>query len=291
MKQVLIVGCGYTGRRIARTLQRRGEAVSALVRTPQSAESLAAESIEAQAVDLDSAPPQTLKLKDLRVFYLAPPPSAGVTDPRISRFLTLCHGEDRPARILYFSTTGVYGDCHGDWVDESRPAHPAADRARRRWDAERQLHAWRETTGGELVILRVAGIYGPGRLPLERLRKGLPLVREEEAPYTNRIHVDDLVTAAVAAMDKAPDGTLLNACDGHPSTMNDYFGRLADLAGLPRPPVVALDDAGDALSPGMLSYMRESRRLSNHRLIETLGISLKYPTLEQGLPACFEHTP
>ena len=291
MDQALIVGCGYTGRRIARRLLARGDAVRALTRTPQSAESLIKEGIPAQALDLDSAPLQDLTHSGARVFYLAPPPGVGVSDPRIGRFLSCCTGRHCPARILYFSTTGVYGDCQGDWVDESRPARPAADRARRRWDAEQQLQAWRKTTGGELVILRVAGIYGPGRLPLERLRKGLPLLRRAQAPYSNRIHVDDLVTAALAAMDRAEDGALFNACDGNPSTMNDYFGRLADLAGLPRPPEVALDDAADALSPGMLSYMQESRRLSNRRLLDALGIRLAYPTLDAGLRACFRQMP
>lgn len=290
MAQVLIVGCGYTGRRIASKLKARGDRVRALVRSQESARALADAGISAVAVDLDRPPLPELAQSGDRVFYLAPPPNTGATDPRMRNFLGACSGAARPERILYFSTTGVYGDCHGDWVDESWPANPGVDRARRRRDAEEQLAAWRRETGGERVILRVAGIYGPHRLPLDRLRKRLPLVREEEAPFTNRIHVDDLVDAAIAAMDNAPDDALFNACDGHPSTMNDYFDRLADLAGLERAPVVPLSEAADALSPGMLSYMRESRRLSNRRLVETLGLTLRYPTLADGLPACFEHS-
>ena len=137
------------------------------------------------------------------------------------------------------------------------------------------------------VILRVAGIYGPGRLPLERLRRRLPLVAEREAPFTKRIHVDDLVDVAVTAMERAPDGAIYNACDGHPTTMNDYFNRVADLAGLARPPVVPLAEAPEALSAGMLSYMQESRRLSNRRLLDELGITLTYPILSEGLASCF----
>jgi len=290
MHQVLIVGCGYTGRRIASKLRARGDRIRAWVRTSESARALEEAGIPATVVDLDRRPlPQGPQAGE-RVFYLAPPPGSGTTDPRMTHFLEACGRSGQPARILYFSTTGVYGDCHGDWVDESRPANPGVDRARRRWDAEQQLRAWHEATSGALVVLRVAGIYGPGRLPLDRLRKRLPLVREQEAPFTNRIHVDDLVEAAIAAMDSASDDALFNACDGHPSTMNDYFDRLADLAGLERAPVVPLAEAADALSPGMMSYMQESRRLSNRRLVEALGLTLNYPTLADGLPACFEHS-
>jgi nucleoside-diphosphate-sugar epimerase len=132
----------------------------------------------------------------------------------------------------------------------------------------------------------VAGIYGPGRLPLERIRRGLPLVCEEEAPYSNRIHADDLVDTCVAAMERGRSGAVYNVCDGNPTTMTDYFFRVADATGLARPPVLSLEDAEGALSAGMMSYMRESRRLSNRRLREELGVVLAYPDLAAGLPSC-----
>jgi len=160
-----------------------------------------------------------------------------------------------------------------------------ADRARRRWDAEQVLRAWSRGSGSELVILRVAGIYGPGRLPLERIRRGLPLVREEESPYSNRMHADDVVAACVAAMERGAAGEVYNVADGHPSTMTDYFFRLADAAGLPRPPVLTLEKAAEVLSQGMMSYMHESRRLSNRRIREELGVNLRYPYLAEGLAA------
>lgn len=286
MTQALIVGCGYTGQRIAKVLAARNESVTALVRSAHSATELTQSGLNALAVDLDRPPLPALPLAGSRVFYLAPPPAQGTVDPRMTAFLESCARDGQPGRILYFSTTGVYGDCSGAWVDEDRPPAPNADRARRRWDAEQQLRGWRDRTGGELVIFRVAGIYGPDRLPLRRLREGLPLVEEAEAPFTNRIHVDDLVMAAIAAMDRAPDNALYNLSDGHPSTMNDYFNRIADLTNLPRPPTVTMAEAADALSAGMLSYMQESRRLTNRRLLDELGISLRYPTLAEGLPAC-----
>ncbi|MFM1891118.1 MAG: hypothetical protein RLZ44_195 [Pseudomonadota bacterium] len=284
---VLIVGCGDVGRRVAAELLAAGEPVTGLVRSAESAARLAALGGVPLLADLDLADLPPLPSAGAQVFYFAPPPPRGDTDPRIGRFLTACGRDGQPRRIVAISTTGVYGDCHGEWVDEDRPPNPQVDRARRRWDAEQQLHAWRRQHGGELVILRVAGIYGPGKLPLERLRQGLPMIPEHEAPWTNRIHIDDLVTVCLAAMQRAPDGALYNVSDGHPGNMTDYFNRVADLAGLPRPPLVPLAEAEGQLSAGLLSYLGESRRLRNDRLLRDLAIELRYPGLEAGLPACF----
>jgi nucleoside-diphosphate-sugar epimerase len=253
------------------------------VRNAESVQTLEHNGIPAGRCDLARDSLAALPFAGSRVFHLAPPPGNGVVDLHTRRLVAAFAHQAHPARVVYVSTTGVYGDCEGAWVDESWPARPAADRSRRRLDAEQTLRAWSRDSGGELVILRVAGIYGPGRLPLERIRRGLPLVRKEEAPYSNRIHADDLVEACVTAMERAPTGALYNVCDGHPSTMTDYFFRVADAAGLPRPPVLSLADAQDQLSAGMMSYMRESRRLSNRRLLEELAVRLRFPTLEEGL--------
>ena len=135
-------------------------------------------------------------------------------------------------------------------------------------------------------MLRVAGIYGPGRLPLERIRQGVPMVREAESPYSNRIHVDDLATVCMAAMERGRPGAVYNACDGNPSTMTGYFLAIADAAGLSRPPLIPMAEAAGQVSEAMLSYLGESRRLSNRRLTEDLGVVLRYPTLAHGLPIC-----
>lgn len=283
----LIVGCGYVGRRLAERLRGRGERVTGVVRSEASAGQLRAIGLEAVQADLDSSRP-ALPTDHLRIFYLAPPPARGRRDPRLGRFLAGLAGKGEPRRIVYISTTGVYGDCGGDWVDESRPVAPVAERSMRRWDAEQRLRAWSDAGGGELVILRVAGIYGPGKLPLERLRQGVPMVRECDAPWTNRIHVDDLVSVLLAAMDRAAPGSLYNVSDGHPGTMTDYFNRVADLTGLPRPPMIDLAEAEQRLSPGMLSYLRESRRLSNRKLLDELDLELAHPSLDTGLPACLD---
>jgi nucleoside-diphosphate-sugar epimerase len=283
---MLILGCGYVGERLARHYLRRGRQVTGLVRSEASRASLAAEGIRAVARDLGTDSLADLAFAGEQVFHLAPPPSDGGQDPQTRRLVSAFSRTGNPSRVVYLSTTGVYGDCGGAWVDESRPPAPVADRARRRWDAEQALGEWSRETGGELVVLRVAGIYGPGRLPLQRIRRGLPLVAEEEAPYSNRVHVEDLVTACAAAMERGENGRVYNVCDGSPTTMTDYFFRVADAAGLPRPPVLSMADAAEALSAGMLSYMRESRRLSNRRMREELGVTLRYPDLTVGLPAC-----
>ncbi len=308
---MLILGCGYIGRRVARRYLDRGESVVGVVRSARSVAELQRDGIPAIVCDLAVDSLAELPLAGERVLHLVPPPRQGSLDTLTRRLVSAFAPQGQPARLVYISTTGVYGDCGGAWVDESWPARPSADRARRRWDAEQTLGRWslagtgesaadpegsgsagrlaggRPDLGAELVVLRVAGFYGPGRLPLERIRQGLPLVREQEAPYSNRIHADDLAQACVLAMERAEASSLYNVCDGNPSTMTDYFFRVADGAGLPRPPVLALADAAGELSPGMLSYVRESRRLSNRKLVEELGVALRFPTLDSGLEDCF----
>lgn len=283
---MLIVGCGDVGRRIAARARQATQPVFCLTGSPQSAADLLENGLNARAVDLDTADPALDGDWDqTQVYYLAPPPARGTEDPRMRRFLgALPTG--RRHRIVYISTTGVYGDCGGAWVDERRPPNPSVDRARRRHDAEQQLQRWRRQGHGEVVILRVAGIYGPGKLPLERIRQQVPMIDAADAPWTNRIHIDDLVQVCEAAMAHGQDGEVYNVSDGQPGNMRDYFDRVADLYGLPRAPVIPLNAARDTLSAGMLSYLAESRRLDNRKMLEGLGVTLRYPTLADGLAAC-----
>jgi nucleoside-diphosphate-sugar epimerase len=284
----LIIGCGYLGRAVASAYLEQGVSVTGLVRTPESAEKLRALGIQAAVADLDSTLLPQLPLKSADIFNFCPPPAAGEQDSRMRQLIQEFSRQGDPRRIVHLSTTGVYGDCGGAWVDESHPVSPVATRAKRRWDGETLLREWRDRSAGELVVLRVAGIYGPGKLPLERLRNGLPLLRESEAPFSNRIHIADLARVCVAAMDRGRDGEVYNVSDGHPTTMTDYFNRLADAAGLPRPPLIALAQGEEQLSAGMMSYMRESRRLDNRKMLRELGVRLQYPTLAQGLPMCLD---
>lgn len=283
---MLIMGCGYVGARLARQCLERGQPVTGVVRSAAGIARLAELGVSARAADLAQGDLTGLPLAGARLFHLAPPPATGTEDLHTRRLVAAFARAGDPRRVVYISTTGVYGDCGGAWVDETWPACPNVDRSRRRWDAEQVLTRWSQASGGELVVLRVAGIYGPGRLPLERIRQGVPLVRQEESPFSNRIHVDDLVSALIAAMERGLPGTVYNACDGHPSTMTEYFLAIAEAAGLPPPPLIAMDAAAGQLSEAMLSYLAESRRLCNRRLTEELGVGLRYPTLAEGLPGC-----
>lgn len=287
---MFIVGCGYVGMAVALRERERGAHVRALARSSASAERLQAAGIEAVAGDLDDPDSlQALSLAGACVYYFAPPPSAGISDPRMEALLEALRPHTRPQRLVLISTTGVYGDCGGQWVDEERPPNPQTDRARRRLAAEQALQAWAKRMGVPIVILRVAGIYSPDRLPIERLRKGLPVLCEEESPWSNRVHADDLVTACLGAADCGRPGRIYNISDGHPTTMTDYFNRVAEAVGLPRPPQVTLAQAKTMLSPEMLSYLSESRRLDNTRMRTELGVVLRYPTLADGLAACATH--
>ncbi|MDZ7747724.1 MAG: SDR family oxidoreductase [Halofilum sp. (in: g-proteobacteria)] len=282
----LIVGCGDVGRRLARALITAGLRPVGLVRSQGAADALGRQGIAPVVTDLDrqvDEPPAAAA--DGTVFYLVPPGAeADDDDPRLRRFLAACE-EAVPRRLVYLGTSGVYGDCGGAWVDESRPPAPLTARAQRRLAAEGIARAWCEAHGTELVVLRVGGIYGPGRLPLDRLDR-MTVVCPDEAPWSNRIHVDDLVAVLHAAALRAPAGRIYNVADGDPTTMTDFLYAVADIAGMPRPPCVPLADAPAHLSPGMLSFVQESRRLDVTRLRRELGVTPRFATLAEGLADC-----
>jgi len=285
---VLIVGCGDVGRRVATLLQSQGRSPTCIVRSSESRDALLAAGFDACCIDLDAGETADgWSSGYAEIHYFAPPPPVGETDPRMTAFLQGLSSDNPPRRIVYISTSAVYGDCRGEWITEAQPLNPATARGRRRLDAESQLMAWCGEHGCEWTLLRVPGIYGPGKLPLERLRQGLPVLRETDSPYTNRIHVDDLAAICVAAMSSRSCNTVYNVSDGHPSNMTDYFFRVADAAGLPRPREVTREEAQRVLSPGMLSFLNDSRRMDNTRLLEELGITLQYPDLDAGLASCF----
>ena len=262
---------------MAQRLRKMGREVTGVVRSDQSAATLRQIGIAALQIDLDAeAPPASKAL----LFWFAPPPNVGDSDSRLRRFLQASHPA-RP-RIVYISTSGVYGDCQGNWIDEDAPLQPISPRAQRRLDAERALAEW----GGDYLILRVPGIYGPGRLPVERLQKQLPVVRADQSPYTNRIHSEDLAEAALYAAAYGEKGKAYNISDGHPTTMCDYFSRCAKLLSLPAPPQITLQEAQRVFTPAMWSFMEESKRLKNQRMIEALGFVPRYPDLASGLPSC-----
>ena len=283
------MGCGDIGRRVARLEQEAGLALTALARSEGSARQLQGVAIAPLRGDLDDPVSLSgLSVQGQILHYLAPPPGEGEGDPRIQALLAQLVPGTLPAVVVYVSTSGVYGDCGGAWVDEDHPLNPQTDRARRRVAAEQALQAWSSQTGVPAVVLRVPGIYGPGRLPIERVRAGRPLLREDQSPHSNRIHADDLAAACFSAARRGRSGAAYNASDGHPTTMTDYFNRVADLAGLPHPPQIGMDEARRVLPPAFLSFLEESKRLDNRRMLTELGLTLRYPDLDCGLAACLE---
>jgi nucleoside-diphosphate-sugar epimerase len=285
----LIVGCGYVGARLAKRLAGDRD-VRAVVRSDVSAAGLRQERISTLQVDLDSPGDEADAVRaaadGASIVYLAPPPDAGTTDPRLARFLAVLSGA-RPVSLLYMSTTGVYGDTGGTVVTERAELAPASDRARRRVWAERTVIDWSATRRLRCVILRVPGIYGPHRLPLERLRRDEPVLRREDAGPGNRIHVDDLVSVCIAALDTSVS-CAINVTDGDHASTTDYLCATAELAGLPPPRLVTREEAQAQISPGMLAFLNETRRVDSTRMREMLRVALRYPDMRSGIAASLE---
>ncbi len=270
MQRILISGYGDIARRFAARLPE-GVEVRALSRS--------------RGADLDRA-------ESLRPFsgwadtvlHAAPPPAADDTDTRTANLLAMLDAGERPARLVYLSTSGVYGDCAGARIDETRSVSPTTPRAKRRVDAERRLDAWCRMHDIALVVLRVPGIYAADRLPLERLRAGTPALCAADDGYTNHIHAEDLAAIALRACDADAAAGTYNASDDSEMKMGEWFDLVADRQGLPRPPRIARSEAPGRISAQMLSFMSESRRLSNAKLKCELGIRLAYPTVYDGVP-------
>lgn len=282
-----IVGCGYTGRRLALHCRRRGEDVIALVRSGASRAALEREGVRAHRLDLDQEVEGGLPSafsEGRRVVYMVPPGGEGATDERMARFLRALTG--RPGVVVYLGTSGVYGDHGGAGVNEDTPPKPASDRGRRRLDAENRLRRWGASAGVPVRILRVPGIYGPGRLPLERLRRGEPSLAPDPARPGNRIHVDDLVGACLAACDYPGETEVFNVGDGDPTDTGTFNQLLAREAGLAPPPTRTLDEMLAAASPMGREFLSESRQLDVRRMREELGYVPRYPDAVSGIRAC-----
>jgi nucleoside-diphosphate-sugar epimerase len=285
MKKLLIVGCGDIALRALPQLARSFQ-VSGLARTAAQAGRIAALGAKPIAGDLDEpASLAPLCAAAELVLHLAPPAEAGERDQRSANLIAALAPRP-PERLVYISTSGVYGDCGGARVDEDRPLAPQTARGARRADAERSLLAWGKQSGAVVCVLRVPGIYAAERLPLAQLRRGAPVLRAEDDVYTNHIHADDLAAICALALERGAAGRAYNATDDSEMKMGDYFDLVADRAGLPRPPRItrAAAEAG-AIAEGLLSFMRESRRLLNARMKAELGVRLRYPTVYEGVPA------
>lgn len=268
MKRLLIAGFGDIARRALERLERRFE-ISRLARS--------------YGVDLDRPGSFSLPAAEA-LLHCAPPPLEGVTDTRTANLLdALEKGRILPARMVYVSTSGVYGDCAGARVDESRAPAPQTERGRRRLHAETQLAQWSGKRGIALVVLRVPGIYAADRLPVERLRSRTPVLRPQDDVYTSHIHADDLAAIVCRALEEDAPAGVYNAADDTEMKMGDWFDLVADTLGLRRPPRISREAARNQIPAAALAFMQESRRLDNTRLKSVLGIRLRYPTVREGL--------
>jgi nucleoside-diphosphate-sugar epimerase len=272
--RLLIVGCGDVGLRIVARLRARYRIV-ALTSSPQRRAQLRAASALPIVGDLeDRASLSRIAAFGARVIHLAPPPNHGTRDPRTRHLLATLRERNR---LVYISTTGVYGDRAGAWIDETARIAPVNERALRRLDAEHIVR------GAGACVLRVPGIYAHDRLPLDRLRAGTPALTADDDVHTNHIHADDLARIAIAALHRGSKARVYNAVDDSQLKMGEYFDLVADRCGLPRPPRLPRDELRRAVSPMMYSFMSESRRLRSDRLKRELKVKLRWPTVAEAL--------
>lgn len=285
-ERVLVLGCGDVGVRLLKAQRSQGRWL-ALTSTAERIPALRALGATPLLGNLDR--PQTLqRLAGLaqRVIYLAPPPSQGWTDPRVIALTQALRRRTTPDSVVYGSTSGVYGDCQGDWVAETRAVAPQTPRAQRRVQAEYAMRFWGRSSGVRVSVLRIPGIYAPDReggTPHARLVKGTPVLLPAEDVYTNHIHADDLARACWRTLWLGLPQRIYNVSDHSELKMGDYFDLAADLYGLPRPPRVSRSSAREQLPVMLLSFMDESRRLVNTRMVRDLRLSLRYPSVHTGL--------
>jgi nucleoside-diphosphate-sugar epimerase len=276
---ILIIGCGDIGLRVAGQLSR-SHRVFALTSSQNRFQELREVGAIPISGNLDH-PDSLWRLSGLAqtVIHLAPPQNQGNRDCRTRNLLRiLAQGANTVRRMIYISTTGVYGDHRGAKVSEITPVNPQSERAQRRVDAERVLRLWAPAHGVALTILRVPGIYARDRLPLDRLRAKTPALLASEDAYSNHIHSDDLARLVCAAVYRGKPQRIINACDGGETKMGDYFDEVADAFGLARPERLPGAELEKMVSPMLWSFMRESRRVTNTRLSE-LKTPLRYPSV------------
>jgi nucleoside-diphosphate-sugar epimerase len=286
--RILIVGCGDVGLRLARLVGDRF-IVYGTTRDPGRVAQLRAAGVHPILLDLDKPwRAAQLDVGARHVFHLAPPSPNGNRDHRSQRLVAqLGH----TASMCYVSTTGVYGNCDGQWVDETRPVAPGTERARRRVDAERLLRQWASRNSVRLVIVRVPGIYGPARLPIARIRQGVPALTMETDVYTNHIHADDLAEILCCAMLRGRANRVYNACDDKAMKMGDYFDLVAQHFGLPPCPRLPPEALRQRVTLTQWSFMRESRRIANRRITNELGARLAFTDVSAFLDQISEQLP
>ncbi|MES2952416.1 MAG: SDR family oxidoreductase [Pseudomonadota bacterium] len=285
-ERLLIVGCGDVGMRVAQNLRNRVR-LFALTSQPERVAELRASGLTPLLGNLDTRPSlRRLAGIATRLVHLAPPQSEAWADLRTQALVRALRPRSLPISVVYASTSGVYGDCRGEWVDETRAVHADTPRAQRRTHAEAQMRYWGRSAGVSVSILRIPGIYAADReggTPRARLLKGTPVLQSQDDVYTNHIHADDLARACCLALWRGGPQRMYNVNDDSKMKMGDYFDLAADLYGLPRPPRIAREGAAAHLPLSLLSFMNESRRMVNTRMKRELRLTLRYPTVLTGL--------
>ena len=285
MSDTLIVGCGYTGRRLARRLREAGHRVTGTTRDPDRATRLAEEGVRPLLVDLAAdAGIRKLEGESPSVcFHLAPPverPDGGAAVEAVIRALRRAPLE----AFVYGSSTSVYGDRDGAWVDEETVPRPDSPTGRARLEAERTVLRCGWEWDCRPRIGRIAGIYGPDRVLLEAIRSGRYHVVEGLDAWTNRIHVDDLAAGLAAIWRRGENGRVYDLADGHPHRSEEFAGLVAELAGLELPRI-GREEARARYSESRWARKAGSKRVRARRLTEELGVKLRYPSFREGVPA------
>jgi nucleoside-diphosphate-sugar epimerase len=289
----IILGCGDVGRRIIAQLLSSpitspdsviDSSILVCTRSAQARQQNALLGVQSTQLDIDKAHILPLEIQGSDLYYLVPPPKQGLLDTRSRRVIELLRKQGlRPKKIVLISTTGVYGDHDGEWVTEKSITKPQTERGQRRLDSEQQWLTWCEDYKVEINVLRVPGIYAFSRIPRQRLDNETPVVRAQESGYSNRIHADDLAMVAVTAMRKPIAGEIFNVTDGSPGKIAEYLQAACVVLGLPPLAEISMRQAETELSSGMLSYLSESRKISNQKMLSKLNVTLTYPDFRIGL--------
>ncbi len=293
LKNIIFVGYGYVAKHVSTLEKRANTSLFALTRDPEKCSALRAQGVGAIEGDLDrSCNFGALPLPGSGIYYFAPPPGTGTQDPRMDVFLNALSINTPPGRIVYISTTGVYGTpTSNTLIHEDSPTQPTVERGQRRLDAERKLLTWgKNHPQCQVIILRVSGIYGPDKLPLERIKRAEPLLDNSSPSYVNLIHIEDLAQVCFQAMRTNPPRAIYNVSDGHPLLMSEYFQSIAHAFNYPAPPLISMAEAEKRLSANFLSYLKENRKIDNTNMLRELNVQLRHPNARDAIAAMAETT-
>jgi nucleoside-diphosphate-sugar epimerase len=280
--RLFVFGFGYTAAHLAERARERFATMSGVVQTEESASVLRARGLEAFVSGQDDAAIRSALLASAALVVSAPPDSRG--DPG-ARLLGEAIAESGIRWIGYLSTTGVYGDCEGRWIDETAPERPQTEASRLRLGAEREWLRLGEATGRATQVFRLSGIYGPQRNALANLRKGTARRIVKPGQVFNRVHVDDIVSTLLASMDRPRAGAVYNLADDEPAPPQDVIAFAASLLGREPPPEIPFEEA--ALGPVAARFYGENKRLANRLIKDELGVKLAYPNYREGLNALY----